>query len=229
VSETSILDTLRALAALAVTDDDLAETAESVVRLACDTLDCQHAGLTVFRAGGTFETLAPTGPLVAEADKLQYELGEGPCVEAAWEEETFVSNDLARDPRYPNWGPKAAVLGFGSLLASRLSIGDKAIGALNLYATDTREYSADDRDTAVIFASHAAATIMTVRERENLKEAVEGRTLIGQAQGILMERFDLDGPRSFSVLRRFSQAQNLKLRRVAELVIENGTLPDLRS
>lgn len=220
-----MLETLQALAALAVTEDDLAETGESVVALACDTLDCQHAGLTVFRSGGSFETLAPTSPLVSEADQLQYQLGEGPCVEAAWEEETFVSNDLARDPRYPAWGPKAAAMGFGSLLASRLSIGGSTIGALNLYSTETREYSADDRDTAVIFASHAAATIMTVRERENLKHAVEGRTLIGQAQGILMERFDLDADRSFAVLRRFSQTQNLKLRRVAELVIENGSLP----
>lgn len=229
MSETPILDTLRALAELAVNDDDLVETAEGVVALACETLDCQHAGLTVFRAGGSFETLAPTGPLVSEADNLQYQLGEGPCVEAAWEEETFVSNDLSRDPRYPNWGPKAAAMGFGSLLAARLSIGGNTIGALNLYATDTREYTADDRDTAVIFASHAAATIMTVRERENLKEAVEGRTLIGQAQGILMERFDLDANRSFAVLRRFSQTQNIKLRQVAEMVIENGALPELES
>lgn len=229
MSETPILDTLRALAELAVNDDDLVETAEGVVALACETLDCQHAGLTVFRAGGSFETLAPTGPLVSEADNLQYQLGEGPCVEAAWEEETFVSNDLVRDPRYPNWGPKAAAMGFGSLLAARLSIGGNTIGALNLYATDTREYTADDRDTAVIFASHAAATIMTVRERENLKEAVEGRTLIGQAQGILMERFDLDANRSFAVLRRFSQTQNIKLRQVAEMVIENGALPELES
>ncbi|MFL6107605.1 MAG: ANTAR domain-containing protein [Marmoricola sp.] len=225
MTETSILDTLRALAELAVGDDDLTETAEGVVALACETLDCQHAGLTVFRAGGSFETLAPTGPLVTEADHLQYDLAEGPCVEAAWEADTFVSNDLARDPRYPHWGPKAAAMGFGSLLAARLSIGGTTIGALNLYSTETREYSPDDRDTAVIFASHAAATIMTVRERENLKEAVEGRTLIGQAQGILMERFDLDGPRSFAVLRRFSQTENIKLRKVAEMVIETGSLP----
>jgi GAF domain-containing protein len=210
-----------------VNDDDLTETAESVVALACDALDCQHAGLTVFRAGGSFETLAPTGPLVSEADQLQYQLREGPCVEAAWEEETFVSNDLAQDPRYPNWGPKAAAMGFGSLLAARLSIGGTTIGALNLYSTQTREYSAEDRDTAVTFASHAAATLVTVRERENLKEAVEGRTLIGQAQGILMERFELDAARAFAVLRRFSQSQNIKLRKVAELVVENGGLPDL--
>lgn len=221
----SILETLRELAALSITDDDIQETAESVVALACDTLDCTYAGLTVFRAGGSFETLAPTDPIVTEADHLQYELREGPCVEAAWEDDTFVCNNLETDPRWPAWGPKAAALGFGSLLAARLSIGGKTIGAMNLYSTATREYSADDRATAVIFASHAAATIMSVRERENLKEAVEGRTIIGQAQGILMERFDLDADRAFAVLRRFSQTENIKLRQVAELVIVSGSLP----
>jgi GAF domain-containing protein len=226
VPDPSILESLRELAALSVADDDVQDTAESVVALACDTLDCQFAGLTVFRAGGAFETVAPTHPMVAEADALQYEYGEGPCVQAAWEEDTFLSNDLASDPRWSVWGPKAAVLGFGSLLAARLSIGGKTLGALNLYSTSVRDYSADDRATAVIFASHAAATIMSVRERENLKGAVEGRTIIGQAQGILMERFGLDADRAFSVLRRFSQTENIKLRQVAELVITTGSLPD---
>ncbi|MCX6396591.1 MAG: GAF and ANTAR domain-containing protein [Propionibacteriales bacterium] len=229
MTDPTILDTLRELAELSVSDEDLADTAESVVALACETLDCQFAGLSVFRAGGTFETMAPTHPVVSEADQLQYGLQEGPCVEAAWEETTFLSYDLARDPRWPNWGPKAAALGFGSMLAARLSIGDQTIGALNLYATELRDYSPDDRATAVIFASHAAATLVSVRERENLKEAIEGRTVIGQAQGILMSRFDLDADRAFSVLRRFSQTQNIKLRSVAELVISNGDLPPIES
>lgn len=227
MTESTILDTLRELAELSVSNDDLAETAESVVTLACETLDCQYAGLSVFRAGGTFETLAPTDPIVIEADQMQYELREGPCVEAAWEDTTFLSHDLAADPRWPNWGPKAAALGFGSMLAARLSIGEQTIGALNLYSTEVRDYSTDDRETAVIFASHAAATLVSVRERENLKNAIEGRTLIGQAQGILMSRFDLDADKAFSVLRRFSQAQNVKLRGVAELVIAHGDLPPL--
>ncbi|MCW2855151.1 MAG: hypothetical protein JWR52_766 [Marmoricola sp.] len=224
--DASILETLRELAALSVADDDVHETAEGVVALACETLDCQFAGLTVFRAGGSFETLAPTHDVVTQADQLQYEFGEGPCIEAAWEDDTFLSNDLASDPRWAVWGPKAATLGFGSLLAARLSIGGKTLGALNLYSSATREYSADDRATAVIFATHAAATIMSVRERQNLKDAVEGRTVIGQAQGMLMERFDLDADRAFSVLRRFSQTENVKLRQVAELVIANGNLPE---
>jgi GAF domain-containing protein len=126
------------------------------------------------------------------------------------------------------WGPKAAALGFGSLLAARLSIGGQTIGALNLYSSEVREYSTDDRDTAVIFATHAASTLVSVRERENLKEAVAGRTVIGQAQGILMARFELDADRAFAVLRRFSQTANIKLRAVAELVVNSGDLPTLK-
>jgi GAF domain-containing protein len=229
VPDPSLLATLRELAALSVSDDDLQETAESVVALACETLDCNYAGLTVFRSGGAFETLAPTDPVVTRADRLQYELGEGPCVEAAWESDTFLSNDLRIDQRWPKWGPLAAELGFGSLLAARLSIGGQTLGALNLYSTQAREYTAEDRDIAVIFATHAASTMLSVRERENLKEAVEGRTTIGQAQGILMERFDLDADRAFAVLRRFSQTQNIKLRAVADLVIASGDLPPLPS
>lgn len=227
MSEPTQLEILRDLAALAVTEDDLVETAESVVALACDTLECKFAGLTVFSAGGRFETLAPTDPIVSQADQLQYELGEGPCVEAAWEEDTFLSTDLSSDPRWPSWGPKAVALGFGSMLAARLSIGDKTIGALNLYSADARDYTREDRDTATTFAAHAAATLITVRERENLRGAIEGRTLIGQAQGILMARFDLDADRAFAVLRRFSQTQNVKLRAVAEMVVDNGDLPSI--
>jgi len=225
VTDPTILDSLRELAALSVADEDLLDTAETVVSLACETLDCQFAGLSVFRSGGTFETLAPTHPIVVQADQLQYELKEGPCVEAAWEDTTFLSDDLASDPRWPSWGPKAAALGFGSMLAARLSIGEKTIGALNLYSAEARDYDADDRATAVVFATHAAATLVSVREREHLKDAVEGRTVIGQAQGILMARFGLDADRAFSVLRRFSQSQNIKLRAVAELVIATGDLP----
>ena len=225
--DTSILASLKELAALSVGDDDLEETAESVVTLACETLETDYAGLSLFRAGGAFETMAPTHPVVAEADQLQYQLAEGPCVEAAWEEDTFLSVDVTVDPRWPNWGPKAGALGFRGMLAARLTINGTTIGALNLYSTQVRDYSPDDRDTAVVFASHAAATLMSVRERESLKAAMDGRTVIGQAQGILMSRFELDADRAFAVLRRFSQTQNVKLRAVANLVVESGNLPEL--
>lgn len=223
----SILNTLNELAALAVQEKDMVETADAVVALAMQTVECDFAGLTVFssRSGKRrFRTLAPSHPVVEHADELQYTLGEGPCVEAASEHETFVSNDVARDERWPAWGPRAASLGIGSLLATRLAQGDRTLGSLNLYSRTAREFSVDDRDFAHVFATHATAALLAVRERHNLRVALDARTLIGQAQGILMERFGLDAPRAFSVLRRYSQTHNVKLRQVAEEVVGSRAL-----
>lgn len=216
---------LRELAALAVDDEHLEGTAESVIALAINTVDCDFAGLTVFGRGGSLTSMAPSDPAVEKADKLQHELHEGPCVAAAEDRSTYVSQDLARDHRWPTWGPLAAGLGLGSLLATRLVAGEHVLGALNLYAAEGHEFTAEDRDMAEVLAVHAASALIAVRERENLRAAMDARTLIGQAQGILMERFDLDAPHAFGVLRRYSQSQNLKLRLVAEDVVRRRTLP----
>ena len=221
----SIFTALRELAALAVDDVHLDDTAESVVAVALHTLECDFAGLTVFGRGGTLTTLAPSDPVVEQADKLQYELHEGPCVAAAEDRSTYVSQDLATDPRWPQWGPLAADLGMGSLLGTRLISGEHVLGALNLYCAAGHEFTAEDRDMAEVLAVHAATALIAVRERENLRAALDGRTLIGQAQGILMERFDIEASRAFAVLRRYSQTQNLKLRVVAEDVVAHRSLP----
>jgi GAF domain-containing protein len=162
---------------------------------------------------------------VEQADKLQHALRQGPCVQAAWDTDTYVANDLANDPRWPDFGAEVAALGFRSLLATRLAAGEHTLGALNLYSTRVRDFDDDDRDFARMFASHAAATLMTVRQRENLMTALDARTLIGQAQGILMERFGIDADRAFGVLRRYSQARNVKLRTVAEELVSQRSLP----
>lgn len=222
------MSALGELAALTTRDGDLEDTAEAVVALAMNTVECDFAGLTVFAGKNRLVTLAPSDPIVEQADQLQYDLQEGPCVMAAWEEDTFVSNDLSCDARWPNWGPKATALGMSSLLATRLANGDRTIGALNLYSTQRREFTTEDRDFARVFASHAGSIILTARELQNLRVALDARTLIGQAQGILMERFQIDAARSFSLLRRYSQAKNLKLRRVAEGVIASRELPPTR-
>ena len=219
-----ILSKLNELSALAAGEPDVDYTAERVVQIAVQTVECDAGGLTVFK-GRRFTSVAASEPIVEDADRLQYELGEGPCVEAAWEQDTFVSNDLALDPRWPTWGPKAAALGLGGLMATRMSVGDKVLGALNLYAERPRRFTSDDRAFAHIFATHATAMLLATREIQNLRLALDARTLIGQAQGILMERFGLDESKAFSVLRRYSQESNVKLRDVADVVISTRRLP----
>lgn len=224
--ERALLHAIGEVAVVGMDSDlDLLTAAQAIIDLAGQVLSCDHAGLAVLGAHGRLETYASTGPTDGKGDLWQYDLGQGPCVSASTEGKVFVSNDIASDQRWPDWGPKAATLGLGSVLAVPLSLGDRDLGALSLYAASPQAYTPMERDRAVLFCAHATAALTWVREREHLRTAIDSRTQIGQAQGILMARFGLDAPQAFAVLRRYSQDANRKLRDVARGVVESGDLP----
>lgn len=204
------------------------DSVSQVVTFAAQTFDTSFAGITLIRRGGrSFETAGPTDDVVRIADDWQARLREGPCVLAASESRHVVSNDIAADPRWPRWGPKAAELGLGSIMSSELHAGGTRIGALNVYGLKGREFVRDDVETAQVLAYHASAALRMSQQIDDLTVALDSRTVIGQAQGILMARFELDPDRAFAVLRRLSQSRNVKLRAVAEMVVESGKLPEL--
>lgn len=199
------------------------QTLEQVALLAHEMLACDFASITLRRGGGRLETVASTHPDVEKADALQYEFGEGPCYEAVQEDGNFLSLDVAHDVRWPRWGPEAAKLGLNSLLGLPLQTRQDAFGALNLYHRDPRAYDDDDIEMARIFAAHASVALAASSNDANLKRAIDTRHVIGQAQGILMERFGLDDVRAFAVLRRLSQDGNIKLRQIAQQVVNEHT------
>jgi len=201
------------------------QTAAQIVAFGMETVGTQFAGITMIRGRGRFETVGPSAPVVTRADHRQYELREGPCVDASTTSRTVMSADLASDARWPRWGPAAVQLGFRSILSAELHAGGERIGALNLYGSRTRQFTDEDVDVAQLFASHAAAALAAVRLREGLQNALYSRTVIGQAQGILMERFDVDADRAFAVLRRYSQDENIKLTDVARRLVATTELP----
>ena len=104
------------------------------------------------------ETLAPTDPLITEVDQIQAELREGPCYDAATEDEMFVAEDSRTDDRWPNYGPRAAALGIGAQMGIDLHHPGSASAALNLYSRRTHAF-ADSIDTAELFASHTALAL----------------------------------------------------------------------
>lgn len=198
-------------------------TAESLVALARDNLHCDFAGITVRLRDGQLQTLAGTDPIVEKADRLQCDLGEGPSVGPVWEQPDVAADDIAADQRWPAWGTAAAELGLRSLLATRLSaVGES--GALNLYSSQPRRFTAEEVSFAHVFAHQAAVALSNSRRLEQLRFAIDGRTLIGQAQGVLMERFGLSPDQAFGVLRRYSQDNHLKLSHVATELVETGKL-----
>jgi GAF domain-containing protein len=201
------------------------ETLSRVLEYAMGAVGCDYAGVLMVRSRRV-ETAAVTDPLVERADELQMEHQEGPCLESIWQHEWFLIDDTVSDPRWPKWGPAVAELGIRSALSIRLAERARAFGALNLFARDVGRFDADDASIGQIFGRHASVALANARHEASLEQAIDARHLIGQAQGILMERFDLDANQAFAVLRRYSQNHNVKLREVARRVVDTRRLPD---
>jgi GAF domain-containing protein len=214
---------------------DVQSTLAIVVELAVATIDgCDFAGLFLIE-GDTVSTPTYTDPIVVEIDALQHSTGEGPCLDAIAHRLIFYADDLTRDLRWLHFGPKASKAGIRSVLALPLSA-DAQFGALNLYALYPVAFGVVDRARAAILASMASLALSVAhshedeaRRAENLHAALASRETIGEATGILMERERITAAQAFDILRRASQHLNIKLRQVAEDLIETGVQPDTGS
>lgn len=206
--------------------DDAEETLDRIVEYSRDAVACDGAGVLLLHARGRLETVASTNAEVDRAHDLQVELGEGPCL-AAVDDPTmmFRVDDAATDTQWPRWNAEVARLGFRSVLAAPLSTHTRRYGSLNLYAGRPNAFDDDDEAVAMILARHASVALSSSHQIDGLRSAVDARKIIGIAMGVLMERYDLDTHVAFDVLRRYSQANNVKLRAVAERVVTERTLP----
>ncbi|RWZ51997.1 ANTAR domain-containing protein [Labedella phragmitis] len=207
-------------------EPDTEATVDVVVEYARDAVKCDGAGVHLLE-GKRIRTAASTGELVRQADDLQNELGEGPCLSSIESLGSYVVPDSANDPRWPVYGPRLARLGYRSMVSVPLVTKDSVIGSLNLFSVAPHSLDATDEAVARIFARHASIALANARSEDNLEKALDGRKAIGQAQGILMERFRIDEGRAFSLLRRYSQHHNTKLVVVAQDVISGGLFPAL--
>lgn len=201
-------------------------TAEEVVEQGRATLGADYAGITLIASRMRLRTVGTTDPIVLEADRLQGELHEGPCMDSAWSDETLASSRIGADTRWPIWGPRVAALGLASTVAGQLTdTNGRRIGCLNLYWTTAQNFSADDRSYVQIFTTHAAIALSSSMRDAQLNTALDARKVIGQAQGMLMERYSLRPDQAFEVLRRYSQDHNIKLREVAQFLVTHRELP----
>ena len=223
LDEKTMLELVSALAETTTMHDAV----EHIVSFAVRSTGTSYGGITLLQAGGRrFQTVGATDPRVERADALQYELREGPCVDAAVEVKSVHSESLEHDPRWPHWGPAAAELGFHSIISAEVHGRGQRIGALNLYGTSRTTFTSDDLDVARLFAGHGAIALANARSEDTLLEALDTRTMIGQAQGILMERFDLDAEQAFAVLRRYSQESNRRVGEIVAEIVATRQLPD---
>jgi GAF domain-containing protein len=200
---------------------------EAVVRRAVEVVPgCDLASITLRKRRGRAETVAATDATAERLDAIQYSLGEGPCLDAAFERENVVVPSVATETRWPRWAGSADEHGLGSVLAVRLHTAEETLGALNLYSRTPGAFDEEAVDIAVIFSAHATEAMSKVRLVSGLQAALESRHIIGIAQGVLAARYDISYERAFEVLHRYSNDRNLKLRDVAGQVAQSRDLPD---
>jgi GAF domain-containing protein len=210
----------RRVAAPSTVDEVLANVTAAAIEIipGVDT-----AGVLLITKGGKFETHAGTTELVHELDMLQEQFSEGPCVQAAIDELIVRTDDFREERRWPQYAPAALEKGVRSGMSFKLYTSKNTAGALNLFAFEPNVFDSQSEAIGSVLAAHAAAAILASRHGEQLQSALTSRDVIGQAKGIIMERFKVDAVQAFEMLRNLSQTSNTKLTEIAQNVIGTAT------
>jgi GAF domain-containing protein len=183
------------------------------------------AAITLLEHG---RVLSPvhTGERATRIGQAESDTGEGPCVDTSRQEVTIRVDDLSEGSRWPAFSALAVQEGVRSLLSFQLFVEDDSMGALDVYGEGVGAFDDESENTGLLLASHAAVAMSSVRRIAALQQAVSSRDLIGQAKGILMERYKIDAQEAFNLLVLASQRANRKVRDVAEELTRTG---DFRS
>ncbi|MCZ4537964.1 GAF and ANTAR domain-containing protein [Gordonia terrae] len=202
--------------------DDTEAALRSMTKFAVDAIPGAEYATVTLVANGTIETPVMVGDLGGQADNLQRELGEGPCIRAAVSDLTVWVDDMRVETRWPNFAAAAAELGIRSMACFYLYIDGDDSAALNLHSTEPAAFTPEARQLGELFAAHAATAFGAVQEKQQLRAALGSRDIIGQAKGMIMERYRLDADEAFALLARLSQDTNTKLVEVATQIVEAG-------
>ncbi|MGY1615710.1 GAF and ANTAR domain-containing protein [Geodermatophilus sp. SYSU D00691] len=206
---------------------DVEATLEAITAAAVHSVPgTDECGISLVVERRQVESRAPTGDLPREIDGLQGRLGEGPCLDAVWEQKTVRIEDIHSEDRWPRFAAEAAGTGMRSMLSFQLFVTGSTLGALNLYARGAHSFDEESESIGLVFASHAAIALSGAQQEEHLRGAIASRDVIGQAKGILMERYKITGDEAFRLLVASSSRANRKLVDIAEQLCATGALPE---
>ena len=221
-----IAEIVQELYGRADTDSDTV-IAELVEHAAVEIPGAQYAGITVTRNAKHIDTPAATHKWPVLLDEIQQRHREGPCLTAAWEEKTIHVANLETDERFPLYARDVlAQTPIRSVMSFQMWIAGETMGALNIYAKTANAFGPETRDIGLVFAAHSSVAWNAARRDEQFKRALASRDVIGQAKGILMERYGVKAIQAFELLRKLSQDSNTPLTRVAADLVEKQQSPD---
>ncbi|OHV04258.1 GAF and ANTAR domain-containing protein [Mycobacterium talmoniae] len=183
-------------------------------------IGAQHAGITVAAPDGSVQTVSATGPLPVLLDEISQRHHEGPCLSAVWEHSLIRLDSVVDEQRWPRYcRDVAAETPIRSTLAFQLFASDGTSGALNFHAEQPHAFDDDAVELGLVLATHVALVWHMVRRDEQFRSALASRDIIGQAKGMIMERFGIDAVQAFELLKRLSQNSNTPLIDIARRLV----------
>jgi transcriptional regulator with GAF, ATPase, and Fis domain len=223
-ADSSLAKHLSELARELQAEPDTDALLKHIVAATVDEIDgADHGGITLLE-NKHVRAVASSSDIVHHLDGEQERLGEGPCLSSLHEEITVRSDDLHHEQRWPRFAEAATNAGVISMLSVQLFVEGDNLGALNLYAETANAFDAHDESIAMAMAAHAAVAMKGNRIETNLRTALASRDVIGQAKGILMERYKISSDEAFKLLVLASQHRHTKLRDVADELTATGEL-----
>lgn len=199
---------------------DVEQTLSRLTQTARDTvLNADYASICVRHAKGGLETIAPTSPLLCDADAIQQELHEGPSFGATADDDVIYSRDLSTDARWPTYGSRAHALGLMSQLAIGIAHPLQSGASLNLYSR-ARDAFEDYRRVADVFSSQAKVALRFAQELQTLSLALTSGTTIGRATGVMMERKGIEAETALRFLVDLANSTNGQLLDAAEFMLQ---------
>ncbi|MFB8371091.1 GAF and ANTAR domain-containing protein [Pseudarthrobacter sp. NPDC055928] len=206
-------------------EEDTEALLVDIVHAALDLIPhVADASVSLVMGRRTVQSRAASGDLPRKVDALQSATGQGPCIDAAYEERIVRVPNMGREQRWPDFARAAYDAGARSMLSFQLFVEGDNLGALNLYGDDVDVFDQESEQVGLLVAAHAAVAFSDAQEISQLNHALDTRDLIGQAKGILMERFKISSQQAFQILTRASSESNIKLRDVADHLARSGEI-----
>jgi len=182
----------------------------------------QYAGITLAEKSRSVSSVAATHRYPMVLDAIQNRFGEGPCLAAAWEHHIMHIADLNYEQRWPRYRQFALEqTPIRSILSFELFVDGNSMAALNFYADTPHAFSGESVELGTVFATHIALAWSMMRRQDQFRSALASRDVIGQAKGVIMERFNLDAVEAFELLTRLSQQSNTRLVDIAAALIDS--------
>lgn len=210
-------------------EGDPARTLISIVQNAVALIPgCDEGSISVVLGRKRVTSEAASGEMPRVVDALQERVGQGPCLDAAYEHTTVRVPDMAVERRWPQFAAGALAAGAAGMMSLQLFVEGDDLGALNLFSRKAHAFTDESEHIGLLFAAHAAVAYSSVQQRSRGSHSIAVRQLIGQAQGVLMERYKVTPDQAFAMLVAASQHTNTKLRDVADELVRSGRAPGLQ-